>query len=522
MSFSLPNEVISIMNKFSEAGYQIYIVGGAVRDLIMEKEIHDWDFTTDAKPEEILKLFPKGFCDNKFGTVGITRLSVLSDQSSDKDQSVIGLTETERQSTDQPTSENREQKTDNHEIFEITTMRKEGKYEDSRHPLEVSWTNKIEEDLSRRDFTINALALGQAIKLSSDQTIQESRNRIVNDAQLLHSLIANNLVLVDPFDGQKDIEQKLIKSVGDPNKRFQEDALRLMRAIRIATQLNFQIEQKTFEAIKTNASLIKNIAYERVRDELFKILSTQNPLEGIELLKKTGLLEIVLPELTRTFGIVQEGPKHDRVYDIGEHSFLSLKHTPSTDPLVRFAALLHDVGKFDTMNTQEDGNVTFYNHDIVGGRIVLEISKRFNLSKKQTDKLYRLVRWHLFTVDENQTDSAIRRFIKNVGVENIDDMFAVRIGDRLGGGTQKAVSWRMEKYQERIKQVLQKPFSITDLKVNGKDVMEILKIAPGRQVGEILQKLFEEVLEDDSKNNREYLLQQIAASAMPPRNDTNN
>jgi putative nucleotidyltransferase with HDIG domain len=282
-----------------------------------------------------------------------------------------------------------------------------------------------------------------------------------------------------------------------------------MRAVRIATQLEFGIEEKTFQAIKENAGLIKEIANERIRDELFKILSSDNPHEGIVKLREAGLTQIILPELEACFGIVQEGPKHDRIYDIGEHALLSLKHAPSSDPLVRLAALLHDIGKVNTVKTDASGNVTFYNHDVAGGKLALKIAQRFNLSKKQTDKFYRLIRWHLFTVDENQTDSAIRRFIKNVGLENIEDMMALRIGDRLGGGTQRAVSWRMEKFEERIKEVLKKPFSITDLKVNGKDVMQALNIKPGPEVGKILNKLFEEVLEDASKNNKAYLLERI-------------
>ncbi len=440
MNYTLPEKVKNILEIFEKNKFQIYVVGGAVRDFLMGKEVEDWDFTTDAKPEEILRLYPEGFYDNKFGTVGIP--------------------------------------VDN-QTFEITTMRKEGVYKDHRHPVEVSWTDKIEEDLARRDFTINAIALD----------------------------IKDNLV--DPFNGQADIKNKMIKAVGDPGKRFQEDALRLIRAIRFATQLEFEIDKETFEEIKKYAVLIKEIANERIRDELFKILASANPYIGIIKLREAGILQIILPELEKCFGIQQEGPKHDRVYDIGKHSLLSLKECTSSDPLTRFAALLHDVGKVKTVNTQEDGNVTFYNHDLEGGKIVLAIGKRFNLSKKQTDKLYTLVRWHMFTLDENQTDSAIRRFIKNVGVENIDDMLAVRVGDRLGGGTQNAVSWRMEKFQERIKEVLKKPFSIADLKINGKDVMEVLNLKPGPKVGEILQKLFEEVLEDSSKNNQEYLLDRI-------------
>ena len=437
--YTLPDEVQNIIKKFKDKEFQIFVVGGAVRDLLMGKEAHDFDFTTDAKPEEILKLYPKGFYDNKFGTVGIP----------------VGK-----------------------EVFEVTTMRKEGLYKDSRHPIDVSWTNKVEEDLARRDFTINAIAL-------SDSEI------------------------VDPYQGQNDIKDKIVKAVGDPSSRFQEDALRLMRAIRIATQLEFEIDEKTFQAIKKNANLIKDIAWERIRDELFKILESKNAYEGALQLKKSNILQIILPELEKCFGIVQEGPKHDRVYDIGEHSLLSLKFTPSTDPLVRFAALLHDIGKVPTVKKDIDGNVTFYNHDLAGGKIVLEIGKRFNLSNKQTDKLYKLVRWHMFSVSEDQTDAAIRRFIKNVGLENIDSIITVRVGDRLGGGTQTETSWRIERFKERIKEVLKKPFSISDLKINGKNVMETLKIKPGPKVGEVLNKLFQEVLEDSSKNTKEYLLKRI-------------
>lgn len=439
MNYQLPKEVIEILNKFKGAGYQIYIVGGAVRDLLMGRKINDWDFTTDAKPEEILKLFQDAFYDNKFGTVGIP--------------SDLG-------------------------VLEITTMRKEGLYQDFRHPIEVGWTNKIEEDLARRDFTINALAL-------------------------------TNNQIIDPYQGQEDLKNKQVRAVGDPNKRFQEDALRMMRAIRIATELEFEIDKKTFQAIQDNRELITKIANERIRDELLKILASVNPYAGLLKLREAGILQIILPEVERCFGLMQEGPKHARSYDIGEHALLTLKNTPSKDPITRLATLIHDIGKPDTVKVEKDGNVTFYNHDLVGGKLTLQIAKRFNLSKKQTDKLYRLVRWHLFTVDENQTDAAIRRFIKNVGLENIEEMMALRIGDRLGGGTERAVSWRMEKFNERMQQVLQKPFSVTDLKINGKDVMEILNIPSGPKVGEILNKLFEEVLDDSSKNNREYLLERI-------------
>lgn len=449
----LPDEVTKIFDKFSEANFQLFLVGGSVRDLIMGKKVNDWDFTTDAKPEEILKLFPNAHYNNKFGTVGI------------------------------PTSH-----------FEITTMRKEGNYQDHRHPSLVGWTNKIEEDLARRDFTINAIALS-VIPTAAEGSLDFTRD--------------DNWNIIDPFNGQSDIDNKIIKAVGDPNQRFQEDALRLMRAVRFSAQLGFEIEEKTYEAIKQNHSLIKQIAWERIRDEMLKMLSAKDAYNGLLKLKETGLLKIILPEVEKCFGIVQEGPKHDRIYDIGDHSFRTMRETPISDPVVKFAALLHDVGKGETYKIDAAGNVTFYNHDIVGANISLKICKRFNLSKNQTDKIYKLIRWHMFSTNENQTDSAIRRFIKNVGLENIDDIMALRIGDRLGGDTRKPVSWRMEKFKDKIKRVLQKPFLISDLKINGTDVMKLLKIKPGPKVGEILNKLFAEVLEDSTKNNREYLIEKI-------------
>ena len=419
-----------------------------MRDLLMKKAHKDWDLTTDATPEEILKIFPDGFYENTFGTVGIKT---------------------------------------NHGILEITTMRKEGEYKDSRRPSEVSWTKEVTHDLARRDFTVNAIA----IELDSTHP---------------------KPLLVDPFSGEEDIKKKLIRAVGNPDTRFQEDALRLMRAVRLATQLGFEIEEETFKSIKANAALIKNISGERIRDELFKILNNTAAFKGVGTLRETGLLGVILPEVTDCFGVLQEGPNHDRVYDIGEHNFLALNFCPSTDPLVRLAALLHDIGKKKTYRKDTAGNVTFFGHETVGAGMSKSISERLRLSRKDADRLFRLIRWHMFTVSEHQTDSAIRRFIKNVGLENIDDMMAVRVGDRLGGGTMTETSWRTEEFKKRIEKVMKKPFSISDLKITGSDVMEILQIKPGPKVGEVLNKLFQEVLEDHTKNKKEYLTSQVEKS----------
>lgn len=468
---NLPEEISILAKKFSDSNYHLYLVGGPVRDLKLGRQTKDWDFTTDATPEQVLEMFPQGFYANTFGTVVISRKTLILPNS---------LPRISNKKSDYPEDVFLEMTGD---VFDITTMRKEAGYKDSRHPTEIEWTTDILEDLGRRDFTINAMAID------------------VTAGQLGE--------IIDPFAGQQDLSDKLIKAVGDPEKRFNEDALRLMRAIRFATQLHFFIEENTFNAIKQNSQLIKNISWERIRDELFKILSAADPYRGIILLRDAGLLQIILPELERCFGVMQEGPKHDRIYDIGDHSLLSLKNCPSPDPLVRFAALIHDVGKPDTYDTQDDGNVTFYAHDIVGAKIAKKIGDRLRLSRKQIDKLEILVRYHMFTVTEEQTDAAIRRFIKNVKIENIDDMIAVRIADRLGGGTETAVSWRMEEFRKRIDQVMQKPFSISDLKINGTDIMEITGLKPSRTVGDILQKLFTEVLEDNQKNDRDYLLKRV-------------
>ena len=460
MEIILPDAVYQVISKFLKADYRIYLVGGAVRDLLLKKPHKDWDLTTDATPEQILEIFPDGFYENSFGTVGI------------KMQEVSEVSKVPNVSKG---------------IIEVTTMRKEGEYKDSRRPSEVSWTKEINEDLARRDFTINAIA----IELDSG-----------------HS----KPIIVDPYSGQADLDKKLVRAVGDPDTRFNEDALRLMRGVRIATQLGFEIEEKTFESIKKNASLIKNISGERIRDELFKILGNKAAFKGVVMLRECGILEQILPEVTDCFGVLQEGPKHDRVYDIGEHNFLALNFCPSEDPLTRLASLLHDIGKKKTYRKDSTGNVTFFGHETVGAMMSKAISERLRLSKKDADKLFRLIRWHMFTVSEHQTDSAIRRFIKNVGYENIDDMMAVRVADRLGGGTITETSWRTEGFKKRIEEVMEKPFSISDLKITGTDVMDILNIKPGRKVGEVLNSLFQEVLEDHTKNNKEYLTEQVKKS----------
>jgi tRNA nucleotidyltransferase (CCA-adding enzyme) len=456
----VPEEIQNIYVKFREAGFKLYLVGGSVRDLLQDRKVKDWDMTTDATPEKMLKLFPDAFYDNSFGTVGIP---------------VESLNETEHTG-----------------VVEVTTFRTERGYDDRRHPTEVKWGKTIEEDLERRDFTMNAIAV----------ELGESNSNFTLDA--------SPFTLIDPYNGQEDIKNKLIQAVGNPNERFKEDALRLMRAIRFAAQLGFKIEEKTLQAITNDATLLSAIAGERIRDELLKLLASDYPYEGIMLLKNTGLLHEILPELMEGIGVSQARPGRHHKDDVFTHNVLSLKYCTSTDPIVRFATLIHDVGKPRVATSDEEGYVIFHNHEIVGARMAYEICDRLRFSKKQREKITKLIRWHMFTVDEHITDSAVRRFIRRIGVENVKDMMDLRVGDRLGGGTQTAESWRLKLFKKRVEeQLAPAPFSINDLAINGNDVMKELNIKPGPEIGKILQKLFEEVDEDLSKNTKEYLLQRI-------------
>lgn len=451
----LPDEVTRLMNKFHENKFQIYVVGGAVRDMLLDpstslrtssKEVMelDWDFTTNATPEQILKMFPDAFYNNIYGTVSIPSKLLTTNYSL-------------------PT------------VFEITPFRTESDYSDSRHPEKIEWAKTIEEDLSRRDFTINAIAYDGSI-------------------------------IIDPYNGQKDLINKLIRAVGDPDKRFNEDALRLLRAIRFTSQLGFLIEDNTRNSIQKNASLITKISWERIRDEFLKILESDHPAEGILFLKSAGLLSYILPEVDICFTIPQKSPKRHHIYDVGTHLVMALKHCPSKDSVTRFASLIHDIGKAKTFYKDKKTDlITFHNHEVVGKKQAEIIADRFKLSNKQKDKLVTLVAEHQFTVSETQTDKAVRRFIRGVTKDYLQDILDLRTGDRIGSGA-TLTSWRLDLFKKRLIEVQKQPFQIKDLKIDGNDVMKILKIKPGPKVGEILKKLFDQVVEGKIKNEEESLL----------------
>ncbi len=262
------------------------------------------------------------------------------------------------------------------------------------------------------------------------------------------------------------------------------------------------------QAIKRNAGLINKIAKERIKEELFKILASVHPYEGIVLLKEAGLVQEILPELEKAFGIEQKSPGRHHIYDVGNHLLMSLKNCKSTDPVVRFATLIHDIGKPQTYKKLPSGVITFYNHEVVSTKIAENIAERLRFSAKEKEKFIILIRWHQFTVDERQTDSAIRRFIRNVGKEYVNDMLDLRVGDRLGGGARET-SWRLEEFKKRLIEVQKEPFSLKDIKIDGADVMKVLNLKPGPKVGEILEMIFNEVVEKKTENKKEALIEKL-------------
>jgi len=447
MKQEIPKEVKWVVEKLEKQGFEAYVVGGCVRDLLLGREPEDWDVTTNAKPEEIQKIFPESFYENKFFTV-------------------TALVESE----DPRLKE-----------IEITTYRSDHKYTDRRRPEEVKYAENIEEDLSRRDFTVNALALK-----GDDEKVG----------------------LIDPFGGQKDLDAHLIRAVGEAEQRFEEDALRMMRAARLATVLDFQIEEATQEAIKKNAALLKEISQERIRDEFVKIVMTERAIEGIELLRELELLPYILPELQEGYEVEQN--KH-HIYTVWEHNLYALRYAVEQkwDLNVRLASLLHDVAK-PRVKKGEGKDSTFYNHEMVGAKMTAVILERLKFSRKDIEHISKLVRFHLFyyNVDE-VSESSVRRLVKNVGPENVEALLKVRMADRIGSGVPKAEPYKLRHFKYIIDKVAQDPISPKMLKISGSDIMEILGTSPGPKVGSILEILLGEVLDDPRRNTQDYLAEKV-------------
>ena len=454
---AIPDEVKYVTETLESAGFEAYLVGGCVRDLLLNRIPKDWDITTNATPEQIVEHFAKTFYENRFGTV-----SVVNEQTEDSRLKVI----------------------------EVTPYRVESTYSDNRRPDSVEFGTSLNNDLQRRDFTINAIAYN----ISKGQ-------------------------LIDPYKGQRDLAESTLRTVGDANVRFGEDALRMLRAIRISSELGFTISLETMNAISSNNNLLKNIAIERIRDEFIKIIESPNPMTGIVVAQKLGVLQHIVPELEDGIGVEQNG---DHIFTVWEHNLRSLQHAADKGwPLhVKLAALFHDIAKPETRRWSKDKNDwTFYGHDVVGGKVTRNLMRRLKFSSDLTDTVSKLVRYHLFFSDVDKiTLSAVRRIIVNVGEENVWDLMKLRACDRIGMGRPKEKPYRLRKYHAMIEEALRAPVSVGMLKIDGRKIIDVTHETPGKRIGYILNALLGETLDNPDLNNSEFLVKRaIELSKLPDK-----
>ena len=364
----------------------------------------------------------------------------------------------------------------------MTTFRSDMKYGDRRHPEEVQYAKTIQEDLARRDFTMNAIALRLA-SLAQGKPSYE---------------------IIDPFEGQKDLKAKFIRAVGNADERFQEDALRMMRAVRFVATLGFTLEEETRLAIEKNSGLLKEISQERIRDELMKTIMGDGAADGIEQMRELRLLQYIIPELLEGVNVSQN--KH-HIYNVWEHNLHSLEYAVSKEwgSRVRLAVWLHDVGKPRTKRG-EGPNATFYNHEVEGAKMTRRILSRLKFSREDIEKISDLVRYHMFYYNVGEvTESSVRRLMAKIGPENMEELLQVRMADRIGSGVPKAQPYKLRHLRYIIDKVSQDPIGAKMLNINGNNVMELLKISPGPKVGWILDTLLGEVLDDPAKNKKELL-----------------
>jgi putative nucleotidyltransferase with HDIG domain len=450
-NFDIPKEVLKVIKTMKDGGFEAYLVGGCIRDLLRGEAPKDWDLTTNAHPEQIEGLFENTYYNNDFGTVGV----VLEEK---------GLQSTASGSATH--------------IVEVTPYRLEATYSNNRHPDEVTFSDNLEDDLKRRDFTMNAIAY--------DPTEEK---------------------LVDLYGGGEDIKNKTIKAVGSAEERFGEDALRILRAIRLSAELHFVIERETEEAIQKTAKNLSTISKERIRDEFIRILMSEKPMEALLTCERLGVLEYVLPDLKRGIGI-EQNQAHS--YDVYEHNLRTLQHAADKNWTLelRLASILHDISKPETRRfSEEKKEFTFHGHEVVGARVAKKVLADLKFPKKISEKVVKLVRWHMFFSDPDQiTLSAVRRMINNVGgEENMWDLMDLRVCDRIGTGRPKEQPFRLRKYKSMVEEALMDPTSVGMLKITGDRMMEITGEDPGPKIGFTLHALLEQVLDDPKKNTEEYL-----------------
>ncbi len=437
----LPRPVQEISRVFHESRYEVYLVGGTVRDRLLKKktEKNDYDLATDAHPEEVMKLFRRVI------PTGITHgtVTVLFNGCS----------------------------------FEVTTYREESTYLDHRHPDEVTYSTSILDDLKRRDFTINAMAV----------------NGITGE-------------LIDAHGGMKDLKKRIIRAIGDPEERFGEDALRMLRGCRFASQLGFEIEEKTFHAAARSAHTITRVSAERVRDELHGIIGSPKPSVGLEYIRSIGLMDYIIPELLEGLGVEQKG---NHRYDVYYHSIYSCDGAPQSSALLRWAALLHDIGKPAVRERDELGIYTFHRHEQVSSQMADRVLRRLCFSNQEREHILHLIHLHMFHYTPDWSDAAVRRFINQAGPDSIEDLFRLRAADQYGTFGAHLRRDGNDELRSRIEKIRseQDALSLKDLCVNGKDLMDELSIAPGKEIGTVLNALLEAVLDDPKLNDRETLLE---------------
>ncbi|HEX9436876.1 MAG TPA: CCA tRNA nucleotidyltransferase [Candidatus Limnocylindria bacterium] len=449
MELHIPADVATVVDKLRQTDHQAYVVGGCVRDAIRGIEPADWDVATDATPEEIQRIFRRSLYTNRFGTV-VVRMAGPPGGDGGRE-------------------------------IEVTTYRIEAGYSDHRRPDDVAFTGSLHEDLSRRDLTMNAMAWSPE----------------------------HGGTIVDPFGGQADLEARVVRAVGDPDERFREDALRMLRAVRFAAVLGFAIDSATAAAIARNAKLAETLSGERVQQELVKIMRGPVPSVGFRMLSNLGLLAVIAPELEETHDTPQEKVAAENVF---EHSLATLDAAaaempastpPDEDLVLRLAALFHDVGKPETY---DDGH--FHQHEFVGEAKVRQILRRWKFDKTTVEAVAHLVRNHMFWYQPDWTSSAVRRFIRKVGLERIPVLFALRKADNVGSGARAPRMYALNELWLRVQEEIQRAtaFSPADLVIDGNDVMAELGIGPGPEIGRILRELFERVIDEPELNTRERLL----------------
>lgn len=440
----IPKEVQFVADTLEEKGFEAYLVGGCVRDLLVGKKPKDWDITTNAHPTDIEGLFVDTYINNDFGTVGVVN-----------------------KETEDPTLT----------IVEVTPYRTESTYSDARRPDSVSFGVSLEEDLKRRDFTVNAIAY----RLKDEK-------------------------IVDLFNGEEDIKKKSLRAVGNPSERFAEDALRMMRAVRLAVELDFVIEGETMAAIAANSANLGRISKERIRDEFIRILNSKQAMQGIIFLEKLGMLPYVAPDLLRGIGVEQN---QAHAFDVYEHLLRTMQHAADKDWDfdIRLAGLFHDISKPETRRwSKEKNDWTFHGHEVVGAKVARKALQDLKFPKDKIERVITLIRWHMFFSDPAEiTLSAVRRTIANVGQENIWDLLKLRRCDRIGTGRPKEQPFRLRKYTAMVEEALRDPISVKMLKIDGTRIMELTGEKPTRKLGDTLHALLEEVLDDPLKNTAEYL-----------------